>query len=238
MHPKSIAREMLEDYEGFDDVVRRYGLQRSEGLLLRYLSQVHATLEQSVPDAQKTDARRRRDRLPARARRAAPTRACSRSGKPARGDPAAASRRPRGAQRAPARLRLAGGERSSKLAPKAFQARVRTELQRLVRALAHGDYEEAARWVRQGEDEPWDAARFAAELAPFLAVHERVAFDPAARRADQTVLKSVAPLVFRVQHVLPDPAGEGTGYLEGEIDLRGGAAESESALVRLLAIHP
>ena len=88
------------------------------------------------------------------------------------------------------------------------------------------------------EADPWDAARFAAALAPFLAAHERVAFDPAARRADQTVLKSIAPLVFRVQHVLPDPAGEGTGYLEGEIDLRGGAAHADSALVRLLGIHP
>jgi hypothetical protein len=111
-------------------------------------------------------------------------------------------------------------------------------MQALVRALAHGDYEEAARWVRQDPEDPWDAGRFAAALAPFLAAHERVAFDPRARRADQTVLRSVAPLVWRVQHVLPDPTGENTGYLEGEIDLRGGAAASEGALVHLFAIHP
>jgi hypothetical protein len=109
----------------------------------------------------------------------------------------------------------------------------------LVRALAHGDYEEAARWVRPEPEEPWDAARFQAELAPFLAAHERIRFDPAARRADQTVLEPVAPFLWRFQHVLPDPSGEDAAYLEGEVDLRGGgaAALGEEPLVRLIAIR-
>jgi hypothetical protein len=106
-----------------------------------------------------------------------------------------------------------------------------------VRALAHGDYEEAASWVRQDPEDPWGAARFAAELAPFLAAHERIRFDPAARRADQTVLRSVAPLLWRVQHVLPDPSGEDSAYLEGEIDLRGEAPLGDAPLVRLIALR-
>ena len=114
---------------------------------------------------------------------------------------------------------------------------MRTELQSLVRALAHGDYEEAASWVRQDPEDPWDAARFAAELAPFLAVHERIRFDPAARRADQTVLRSVAPLLWRVQHVLPDPSGEDSACLEGEVDLRGAATPDDAPLVRLTALR-
>jgi hypothetical protein len=113
---------------------------------------------------------------------------------------------------------------------------VRAELQALVRALAAGDYEEAARWVRQDPDDAWDAARFEAALAPFLAAHERIRFDPAARRADQTVLESVAPLRWRVQHVLPDPSGEDSWCLAGEIDLRAGG-DPDAPLVRLLAIH-
>ena len=49
IHPKSIGRDMFETYAGFNDYVRRYGLERSEGLLLRYLSQLYKTLTQSVP---------------------------------------------------------------------------------------------------------------------------------------------------------------------------------------------
>jgi hypothetical protein len=56
VQPKSIAREMVENYLGFTDFIRRYGLQRSEGVLLRYLSQVYKTLDQNVPDQVKTDA--------------------------------------------------------------------------------------------------------------------------------------------------------------------------------------
>jgi len=55
VRPKSIAREMFELYASFADYVRRYGLQRSEGLLLRHLSQVWKVLSQTVPDAAKTE---------------------------------------------------------------------------------------------------------------------------------------------------------------------------------------
>lgn len=53
--PKSIAREMFERYMSFADYIKEYGLQRSEGLLLRHLSQVWKVLAQTVPDALKTE---------------------------------------------------------------------------------------------------------------------------------------------------------------------------------------
>ena len=55
IRPKSIAREMYERYLSFADYVRAYGLQRSEGLLLRHLSQVWKVLSQTVPESAKTD---------------------------------------------------------------------------------------------------------------------------------------------------------------------------------------
>jgi superfamily II RNA helicase len=55
VRPKSIAREMYEGYRSFADYVKDYGLQRSEGLLLRHLSQTWKVLAQTVPDAAKTD---------------------------------------------------------------------------------------------------------------------------------------------------------------------------------------
>jgi hypothetical protein len=55
VRPKSIAREMFERYLSFADYVREYGLERSEGLLLRHLSQTWKVLAQTVPDAAKTE---------------------------------------------------------------------------------------------------------------------------------------------------------------------------------------
>jgi hypothetical protein len=54
VRPKSIAREMYERYQSFSEYVREYGIERSEGLLLRHLSQVCKVLAQTVPDAAKT----------------------------------------------------------------------------------------------------------------------------------------------------------------------------------------
>ncbi len=55
VRPKSIAREMFERYLSFGEYVRDYGLERSEGLLLRHLSQVWKVLSQTVPEGAKTD---------------------------------------------------------------------------------------------------------------------------------------------------------------------------------------
>ncbi len=53
--PKSIGRELLEDGISFNQFVSRYGLERAEGVLLRYLFDLWRTLQRSVPDAWKTD---------------------------------------------------------------------------------------------------------------------------------------------------------------------------------------
>ncbi|QBR91286.1 DEAD/DEAH box helicase [Nocardioides euryhalodurans] len=48
--PKSVVREMWEQGMGFTDYVARYQLARSEGLLLRYLTDAYRALRQTVPD--------------------------------------------------------------------------------------------------------------------------------------------------------------------------------------------
>ena len=53
--PKAVAREMLEYAETFNQFVARYGLKRSEGLLLRYLTDVYKTLVQTVPVERSND---------------------------------------------------------------------------------------------------------------------------------------------------------------------------------------
>ncbi|MDF1713242.1 MAG: DUF3516 domain-containing protein [Akkermansiaceae bacterium] len=54
VRPKSIVREMFENWSSFEDYVKNYGLERSEAVLLRYLSEVYKVLVQTVPPALKT----------------------------------------------------------------------------------------------------------------------------------------------------------------------------------------
>ncbi|TCJ23439.1 DEAD/DEAH box helicase [Nocardioides jejuensis] len=54
LSPKSIVREMWESAMSFTDFVFRYQLARSEGLVLRYLTDAYRTLRQTVPDAHRT----------------------------------------------------------------------------------------------------------------------------------------------------------------------------------------
>jgi hypothetical protein len=55
LSPKSIVREMWEQAMSFTDFVSRYQLARSEGLVLRYLTDAYRTLRQTVPDAHRTE---------------------------------------------------------------------------------------------------------------------------------------------------------------------------------------
>ena len=50
LDPKSVVRDMYEEGMGFTDFVGRYKIARSEGLLLRYLSDAYRTLRQTVPE--------------------------------------------------------------------------------------------------------------------------------------------------------------------------------------------
>jgi superfamily II RNA helicase len=52
--PKSVVREMYEQGMSFTDFVGRYQLARSEGLLLRYLTDAYRTLRQTVPEQHRT----------------------------------------------------------------------------------------------------------------------------------------------------------------------------------------
>lgn len=47
--PKSVLRDMIETASGFKDYVGRYGIARSEGTLLRYLSDAYRALDRTVP---------------------------------------------------------------------------------------------------------------------------------------------------------------------------------------------
>ena len=217
IRPKSVAREMIEHYAGFDDMVKRYGLQRVEGLLLRHLGQVMQTLHQGVPDAAKTDGIH--DAL-------AYLRALIRQV-----DSSLLQEWERRVR--PGELPMPDAPAPPpppQLTPKAFRARVRADLHGLLRALAEGDFEAATPWLCPDPDDPWTAERLAAELEPFLQEHGAVRFDHEARRAHHTVLREVGPRRWTVHQTLLDPEGEGLWSLVGQIDLTEGDPGDEPVL--------
>jgi superfamily II RNA helicase len=55
LSPKSVVRDMYEAGRTFTEFVAYYGVARSEGLVLRYLSDAYRALRQTVPERVKTD---------------------------------------------------------------------------------------------------------------------------------------------------------------------------------------
>ncbi|HVV53622.1 MAG TPA: DUF3516 domain-containing protein [Polyangia bacterium] len=208
VHPKSIAREMYEGFTAFNDYVRSLGLERSEGVLLRYLSQVWKTLEQTVPVAARTD-----EVLDVIAHLRALLREVDSSlleEWEALADP---TRRPaRPAARAAAPVDPAAERRAT-------VAAIRAELHKLVAALARRDHAAAARLCAPGDGEPWTADRLAEAMAPFWAAHPTLLTTPDARRPDRTRLDELEPGKWRAQQVLVDGEGDEDWSLDCTIDL-------------------
>ncbi len=224
VRPKSIARDMLERYMGFNEYVNMMGIGRMEGLLLRYLTQAYKTLAHNVPEQYKDD--RVQDveaYLRATLARVDASLLHEWQGLAA-GHIAVAE--------LPDEDRL---EHDPSANPRAFAARVRAELWALVRALAERDFDEAACAVFQDPHDPWPAPRFEASMRAFEEEHGPLVFNHAARAAKLTTLKQMAPRVWDVTHILCDNEGETTWVIEGCIDLTE-LPEEEGPLVRVARV--
>jgi superfamily II DNA/RNA helicase len=232
VQPKSIAREMVENYLGFTDFIRRYGLQRSEGVLLRYLSQVYKTLDQNVPDQVKTDAVR--DVI-------AFLRAMIERIDTSLIEEWESLLHPElrlegVADRKQAHLMLAGDELRSD--PLMLASRLRAELHQLVAALARKDWDEAAACVRHNPSEPSALVApedFSSAMEPFFAAYGELRFDHQARLAEHTQITEAGGDVRHVVQVLLDPEEENLWCIEGSLDL-GDASTVDGPLVMVTKI--
>ncbi len=235
IRPKSIGREMWEGYLSFADYVKHYGLQRSEGVLLRYLSQLYRTLDLNVPEAVKNEAVL--DALGFLRTVLEHTDTSLLEEWESLIHPELVLQR--GEQRKVATEALWIEELVHD--PKAFAARVRAEMHLLVRALASRDWEEAAASIRQDPDDPetvWDAERFEAALEPFFAEYSELVFTAEARRHQWTQVRPTGtPRVWEVSHTLVDPQGDNLWALLGTIDLSR-PDEIDGPLLRLQRIGP
>jgi superfamily II RNA helicase len=207
VRPKSVAREMYEKCASFNDYIRELGIERIEGVLLRYLSQVWKTLEQTVPLSARTE-----ELLDVLAYLGTMLRDADTSlleEWEALADPSKRRLRPN----TPSVSVDPAAERRSALAV------VRAELHKLVGALARRDHAAAARLVSSGDDQPWTPERFAAAMAPFWAEHQTLLVTPDARRPDRTRLDELEPRRFRALQTLVDADGDEDWSIECRADL-------------------
>jgi len=226
IRPKSIAREMIERGATFNEYVRELSLERSEGVLLRYLADVWRTLRSEVPTGLRDEvieehlawlhatlasvdsslldeweALRDPERLLARARKQPLP--------PRKTDPAAD--------------------------PRAFAARIRAELQLFTRCLAKGEPDQALAALLDSAA-AWTPAALTEAVAPLLAAHGGFDVTPRARAANLTQLEKTGPRTWRVRHTLLAADGDDTWFVEGSVDLSGDF-DPDAPLTRLLGVR-
>jgi len=205
--PKSVARDLYERYLSFNEYVRYYGLERSEGVLLRYLSMLYKAFVQTVPESFYDDGiidmmaflRAILERADSSLlveweslRYATPE-----------------------ADLTPSPLDISRN-------PRAFAARVRAELHAFLRALAAEDYEEALLSLRAptNGDEPWTEERIKAAILPFTEDRGPVRFDHEARLPPLTMLVSTDTKRWSAKQFLLDEERSREWCVECTIDLR------------------
>jgi hypothetical protein len=223
IRPKSVAREMFENYQSFAEYVKEYELQRAEGLVLRYLSDVYKTLVQSVPQQAKTEEVEEIVTYFGAIVRVVDSSLLDewermRSG----GEDMAA--RPRNA-------RDAREERPLDVTsdPRAFTVLVRNEVFAFVRALARRDYA-AAMTIVEGATEPaWTAMKIEEALRPFFAEHVRLLTDPKARSPEHTRI-TMGEHQWKIEQVLCDPEDANDWALVFTIDLDRARAAGRAVL--------
>jgi hypothetical protein len=227
LDPKSVVREMYEQGMGFTDVVARYQLARSEGLVLRYLTDAYKTLLHTVPDAHRTD--ELEDVVEWLGETVRQTDSSLLDEWEALADPAHA--REDVAHHAPP-----PPPRALTAQTRAFAVMVRNALWRRVelvgrddvRALAALDAADAARF-----DPPrqpvMDAAAWDAALEGYYDDHDEVLLGPDARGPSYLSTRDEG----RVRHVrqtLADPAGHHDWVIEADVDLDASDELGELAL--------
>jgi superfamily II RNA helicase len=229
IRPKSIAREMFEEFRSFADYIKLYDLQRAEGLLLRHLSSVFKVLAQTVPDAAKNDTLREMELYLATMLRQIDSSLLEEWEKMR--DP---NYVPRGEQ---AEVRPPGAEEADHditRDAKTFTAAIRNRIFIFLRALISGDFEAALAIPNappSDSDEPWSAERLRRALEDYHVEHEHLRLDPEARNIRHTyVTPSEDQRTWRVQQMLIDPEEANDWAAEFDVDLAASRTASEPIL--------
>jgi hypothetical protein len=117
---------------------------------------------------------------------------------------------------------------------RAFKARLRSELHRLLVALARKDWPAAAEALRN-PDGTWTPAALETALAPYFAEHPTIDVTPAARRPDRTLIAPAGDRRWEATQQIVDETGEADWALFCEVDLTG-PADPDRPLVSLTRV--
>ena len=224
--PKSIARDLYEEGLSFSEYVKDYGLQRSEGVLLRHLSNAYKALVQSVPEDAKTEpVQDLADWL----------------GGLVRGVDASLLdewehlKDPDSVRASLAREELDEGPEDITKNERAFTVLVRNAVWRVVQALARRDLERAAALLAI-ELGPYDENPLGAPLEAYFAEHEVIFTDPGARSPrHMTIAHEDAR--WRIHQILSDPADHHDWQLVVDVDLEASREAHEPALRFVELVH-
>ena len=228
IRPKSIVREMFEDFRSFADYIKLYEVQRAEGVLLRHLNSVFKVLAQTVPDTAKNDQVREMEIYLGTMIRKVDSSLLDewekmRDPNYQRGE--AQEVRPPGAEEAAADI-----TRDTKV----FTASIRNRIFIFLRGLVVADYETAIANLASPLDADgatWTADRLNKIMEAYESDHERLCLDPNARNARHTyVTPSEDKKTWRVQQMLVDPKEDNDWVAEFEMDLGESRQLGEPAL--------
>jgi hypothetical protein len=208
LRPKSIARDMYELGMTFVEYVKEYGLQRSEGMLLRYLTDSYKALVQTVPESAKTDALYDlSDWL----------------GLSVRYIDASLIDEWEQLQ-SPIEDGELAPERESDEAPditkdvRGFTTMVRNSVWKLVRLLAFNQYDRAAEALADSGDESWDADRLREAMTGYWAEYDEIQIGPDARSGGQIDVER-RDTEWAFTQILLDPRSDRSWRMVLRIDL-------------------
>jgi superfamily II RNA helicase len=214
LSPKSVVRDLYERAMTFAEYVAFYQLGRSEGLVLRYLSDAYRAARQTIPDDAKTDELRDLiEWLGELVRQVDSSLVDEWEALTHPGDDPEAPIVP------PAPTSVVTNRR-------AFLVLVRNELWRRVRLAAlQRDDELVALDPEAGWPEALDA---------YFAEHDEIGTGPDARSSARILIEE-EPEIWRVRQIIDDPAGDHDWGIRAEVDLPASAQEGV-AVVRVLGV--
>ncbi|MPZ00521.1 MAG: DUF3516 domain-containing protein [Actinophytocola sp.] len=218
--PKSVVRDMYERAMNFVEYIGYYRIARSEGLVLRYLTDVYDSLRHTVPDEAKTEQLLDLIEWLGELVRQVDSSLLDEweaLRHPDEADPDALVSRPEIHPPRP----VTGNER-------AFRVLVRNELFRRVELAAREDYATLAEL--DGED-GWDADAWADALDEYFAEYDEIGIGQDARGPALFRIEADAR-VWRVRQVLVDPEGNHDWAISAEVDLAA-SDEAGSAVVHI-----
>ena len=228
--PKSVAREMFEFGYGFRDYIGHHGLKRSEGTVLRYLTDAYKGLVQNVPPVARTD-----EVADLEAWLGATVRQVDSSLL----EEWERLRNPDGTDTFDGAASPTPDDRPDVTAePRAFRVMVRNEVFRWVQLLARREHAALAEVPAFG-DQAWAAEAVAEAIAPYWDDFAEIPTDAHARGAGFFVLDDsdgTGADAWPVTQTIADPDGFHEWVLEGTVDLTASREEGR-AVVTLKAIR-